>query len=359
MLSRVVFEKLENIEQRYKELENLLTDVRIINKPSELVEISKEKSSIEKIVSEYRIYKEIQSEIENLKSLIQSEKDNELKELAEDELKELLKLKEKKENLLIELLTPKDTSDEKNAIVEIRAGTGGEEASLFAADLFRMYVKYAEKKNWKINVISSNPTGLGGYKEIIFEVRGKGAYGNLKYESGIHRVQRIPVTESGGRIHTSAATVAVLKEAEEIDIKINPQDLRIDTFRASGAGGQYVNKTSSAVRITHIPTGIVVSCQDERSQHQNKEKAMKLLRARLFKIEEEKHLQKITEERRSQIKSGDRSEKIRTYNFPQNRVTDHRIGLTLYRLDEILDGDLDELIEKLAISYEKKEFQII
>lgn len=357
MLSEIALAKLEKIKKRYEELENLLTDIKIINTPSCWIEISREKSSIEKIASEYKNYKTILEEIEKIKSLIHSEKDLELKEIAEEELKELVRLKEEKEELLKELLTPKDTSDEKDAIVEIRAGTGGEEASLFAADLFRMYVKYAEKKNWKVNVISSNSTGLGGYKEIIFEVKGKGAYGKLKYESGIHRVQRIPITESGGRIHTSAATVAVLKEVEEIDIKINPQDLRIETFRASGAGGQYVNKTSSAVRITHLPTGIVVSCQDERSQHQNKERAMKLLRAKLFKMEEEKQMQKISQERRSQIKSGDRSEKIRTYNFPQNRVTDHRIGLTLYRLDEILDGDLDELIEKLAISHENKEFQ--
>ncbi|RME64235.1 MAG: peptide chain release factor 1, partial [Nitrospirae bacterium] len=319
-------------------------------------ELSREQATLEPIVKKYRQYKETLKAIAEAEELLHSE-DTELKSLAEEELKtQKEKLPEIEKQLKI-LLLPKDPLDDKNVIMEIRAGTGGEEAALFAADLFRMYSKYAENRGWKVEIIDVNRTGLGGFKEVIASINGKGAYSRLKYESGVHRVQRVPVTETSGRIHTSAATVAILPEAEDVDVKINENDLKIETYRASGAGGQHVNKVSSAVRITHIPTGIVVQCQDERSQHKNREKAMKVLRAKLYELKRQEQEEKIAKERKSQVGSGDRSERIRTYNFPQNRVTDHRINLTLKKLPEIMEGDLDELIDALITYFQAEELK--
>lgn len=288
--------------------------------------------------------------------MVKEEQDEDLRSLAETELEDIQEKLEKVEFELKALLLPKDPNDEKNIIMEIRAGTGGEEAALFAADLFRMYLGYAQKKGWKVEIVSSNPTGLGGFKEIIFIVEGKGAYSRLKFESGVHRVQRVPITESSGRIHTSTATVAVLPEMEEIEVEIDPKDLRIETFRSGGAGGQHVNKTESGVRITHIPSGIVVQCQDERSQHQNREKAMKVLRARLYEYYQREKENEIASQRRQQVGTGERSEKIRTYNFPQRRVTDHRINYSSFQLEEVLSGELDEFIDRLILA--EKEEQI-
>ncbi|MGB9613608.1 MAG: peptide chain release factor 1 [Candidatus Margulisiibacteriota bacterium] len=337
-------DKLENVEKRFLELERQLSSPEIIAHRELFAQYSKEHRELQELVEKYREYKKILKEIEETRALL-TEKD--MEELAKAELKNLEEAKEKLTKELEILLLPKDPYDEKNIIIEIRAGTGGEEAALFAGDLLRMYLRYAERKGWKTELIDENPTGLGGYKEVIFNIVGKGAYSRLKYEGGTHRVQRVPKTEASGRIHTSAATVAVLPEAEEVDIKIDEKDLRIDVYRASGAGGQNVNKVSTAIRITHLPTGIVVACQDERSQHQNRVKAMKLLRARLLSLAEEEERKKREQARRIMVGTGDRSEKIRTYNFPQGRVTDHRIGFTIYRLNEVLDGDLDEIIEAL------------
>ncbi|HID15293.1 MAG TPA: peptide chain release factor 1, partial [Candidatus Atribacteria bacterium] len=298
----------------------------------------------------YREYKKLNEELKENEDLLKEEKDPEMKELIKEEIKLLQDKIEKIEYKLKVLLIPKDPNDEKGVIIEIRSGTGGEEAALFAGDLFRMYSKYVEKKGWKLDIVEANSTELGGFKEVVFMVEGKGAFSRLKYESGVHRVQRVPETEAGGRIHTSAATVAVLPEAEDVEIEINPEDLRIDVYRSMGHGGQSVNTTDSAVRITHLPTGIVVTCQDEKSQLKNRAKALKVLKARLLDMEREKQERERRDLRRVQIGSGDRSERIRTYNFPQNRVTDHRIGLTLYKLDSILEGDLDELIEPLIAS---------
>lgn len=337
-------DKLENVEKRFLEIEQLLSSPEVIANRELFAKYSKEHREIQELVEKFREYKKIEKEIKEAKELL---KEDEMEELAKAEIK---RLEEEKERLMKELeilLLPKDPYDEKNIIMEIRAGTGGEEAALFAGDLLRMYLRYAERKGWKTELIDENPTGLGGYKEVIFNIIGKGAYSRLKYEGGTHRVQRVPKTEASGRIHTSAATVAVLPEAEEIDIKIEEKDLRIDVYRASGAGGQNVNKVSTAIRITHLPTGIVVACQDERSQYQNRVKAMKLLRARLLSMAEEEEQRKRAQARRIMVGTGDRSEKIRTYNFPQGRVTDHRIGFTIYRLNEVLDGDLDEIIEAL------------
>ncbi len=347
-----MLQKLEEVKKRYLELVDKLSDPSIINNREEFVKISQEKSQLEEIVNLYDRYSETLSKIESAKELLREESDPELKDLAREELESLEEEREKLEREIKLLLLPRDKNDERNVIMEIRSGTGGEEAALFAADLFRMYSRYAERKGWNVEILSSNRTGLGGFKEVIMLISGKGAYSRLKYEGGVHRVQRVPVTESQGRIHTSAVSVAVLPEAEEVDVQINPDDLIIETFRASGHGGQHVNKTESAVRITHKPTGIVVSCQDERSQLQNKIKAMKILRARLMERARLEQEEKIGEERRQQVKSGDRSDKIRTYNFPQNRVTDHRIGLTLYKLDSILDGDLDEIIDALITHFQ-------
>lgn len=336
---------LEKIEKRYLELEKLLSSPEVISDPKQFQTYSKEFAELKEVVNKFREYKQVIKEIKEAEHLSQ---EKEMKEVAEGELKQLEPKREALEKELEILLLPKDPLDEKNIIMEIRAGAGGEEAALFAGNLLRMYLRYAERCGWKTETISSNSTGLGGYKEVIFGISGKGAYSKLKYESGTHRVQRVPATEAGGRIHTSAATVAVLPEAEEVDIKIEDKDLRIDTYRSSGPGGQHMQKTSSAVRITHLPSGIVASCEDERSQHQNKAKAMKLLRTKLFSMAEEKEQKKRAEARRIMVGSGDRSEKIRTYNFPQGRITDHRIGFTIYRLPQVLDGDLDEIIKALS-----------
>ncbi|MDD5383222.1 MAG: peptide chain release factor 1 [Candidatus Margulisbacteria bacterium] len=336
--------KLENIEKRYLELEKLLSSPAIISDREKFQTYSKELAELRALYEKAKEYKTLCREIEEAKAM---SREAGMEELAGEELKKLEEKKPALEKEIEVLLLPKDPLDEKNIIVEIRGGTGGDEAALFAGDLLRMYLRYAERRGWKTELIDSSPTGLGGYKEVIFNIIGKDVYSRLKYEGGTHRVQRVPKTEASGRIHTSAATVAVLPEAEEVDIKIDEKELRIDTYRAGGPGGQNVNKVSSAIRITHLPTGLVVACQDERSQHQNRAKAMKLLRSRLFENAEEEARKRREHSRRIMVGTGDRSEKIRTYNFPQGRITDHRIGFTIYRLDAVLDGDLEEIIEAL------------
>ena len=342
--------KLNEVERSYRDLEERLSDPGVASNPLEVSKLAKRYAELGHVVSKYREYKGVVSKLRQAREILESESDEEMRQLAHEELRALEPQLEELEAQIKLLLLPKDPNDNRNVIVEIRAGAGGEEASLFAAVLFRMYMRYAERKGWTTEMLSSSETGLGGFKEVIFRIEGEGAYSLLKYESGVHRVQRVPVTEASGRIHTSTATVAVLPEAEEVDVHINPDDLRIDTFRASGAGGQYVNMTDSAVRITHLPTGIVVTCQDERSQLKNRVKAMQLLRAKLYEMELKKQEDELAAERKGQIGTAERSERIRTYNYPQNRVTDHRIGLTLYKLDQILDGDLDELIEALVMA---------
>ncbi len=346
MLDRRLIQKLERLIERYRKLEEDLSKPEVIQDLERYRDLSKEHKELSEVYETYLEYKKVQKEIEETKDLLRSP-DKDIRDLAQEEMERLKKRRKDLEGKLKILLIPKDPNDSKNVILEIRAGTGGEEAALFAADLLRMYQKYAEDKGWRFSILNANRTGLGGYKEVIALIEGEGAYSRLKYESGVHRVQRIPVTESGGRIHTSTATVAVLPEAGEEDIEINPQDLRIETFRASGAGGQYVNTTETAVRITHIPTGITVTCQDERSQFQNKQKALKILYAKLKDHYERKRREEIAKERKEQVGTGERSEKIRTYNFPQNRVTDHRINLTLYKLSDVLEGKLDEIIDAL------------
>lgn len=346
-----MFSKLQEIEEKFLSLEAELGDPDVLQDTKHFQEIAKEHADLQPIVTAYREYKKISSQIEDA-SILCNDADPDIKRMAELELQELEQQKKDLEQRIKILLLPKDPRDEKNIILEIRAGTGGDEAALFVADLFRMYSRYAERNRWKMEILSESPTGIGGFKEIIALISGNRVYSRLKYESGTHRVQRVPETEAQGRIHTSAATVAVLPEADEVDIQIDPSDLRIDVFRASGAGGQHVNKTESAVRITHIPTGLVVQCQDERSQHKNRAKAMKVLAARLLDMKTAEQEANITEERRSMVGTGDRSGRIRTYNFPQGRVTDHRIGLTLYRLDSIMDGDIDEIIDALATHYQ-------
>ena len=348
-----MFQKLSQVEERYRELERLLADPKVLGNPREMQKLARERAELSKLVDTYQAYQKVQGEIQESQELLE-ESDEDMRELAKTELQTLKERLANLEEELKILLLPKDPRDGKNIFLEIRAGTGGEEAALFAAALFRMYAKYAEKKRWRVEVMSENPTGLGGFKEIIALVEGKAVYSQLKYESGVHRVQRVPVTEASGRIHTSAVTVAVLPEADEVEVEINPNDLRIDVFRSSGPGGQSVNTTDSAVRVTHLPTGMVVTCQDEKSQHKNKAKALKVLRARLLDKLTEEQRTEISEERKSQVGSGDRSERVRTYNFPQNRVTDHRIGLTLYHLDRVLEGDLDELSNGLS-SYFRAE----
>jgi peptide chain release factor 1 len=345
-----MLDKLRMIEEKYEELNNILVDPKVLATQSDFQKYSREYAELQPIVEKIREYKKVLADIGDTEELLGSG-DAEIKELAKTELEDLKKRKPVLEEELKLMLLPVDPRDAKSVILEIRAGTGGEEAALFGANLLRMYTKYAESKRWKVEIISMNATGIGGIKEVVASIEGKGAYSRLKYESGVHRVQRVPSTEASGRIHTSAATVAVLPEAEEVDIKIDQKDLRIDTFCSSGAGGQSVNTTYSAVRIVHIPTGVVVQCQDERSQTKNKDKAMKVLRARLYEIEIEEKEKERAQARKSQVGSGDRSERIRTYNFPQNRVTDHRTGLTLHKLEQVLEGGLDEMIDNLTTHF--------
>ena len=342
-----MFEKIEIFDKRYSELNSRLYEPSVASDPEEYQKIMKEIKSIEELVKTYREYKAaVESEKESLE-ILEDSSDPELKELAQAELEEAKENIEKLSEELKILLLPKDPNDERNVIIEIRGGAGGEESALFSAVLFRMYSMYAEKRGYKVEVINANETELGGYKEISFMINGEGAYSRFKYESGVHRVQRVPETESQGRVHTSTTTVAVLPEAEDVELEIDPKDLKIDTFRSSGAGGQHINKTSSAIRVTHLPTGTVVECQDERSQYKNKDKALKVLKSRLLKEKQDKQANEIAESRKSQVGTGDRSERIRTYNYPQGRLTDHRIGLTLYKLEDILNGNLDEVIDAL------------
>lgn len=346
-----MIKKLEEIESRFANVEKQISDPNIMKDMKKYKAIAQEHSYLQEIVTEINNYKNIMSEIKDAKILLKNEKDQDMKEMEQEELNSLEEDFVKSENALKSLLIPKDPKDSKNIIMEIRAGTGGDEAALFASDLFRMYSRLAENRGWKIEIMSSNEINLGGFKEIAFSMSGKNVYGDLKYESGVHRVQRVPTTESGGRVHTSAVTVAVLPEAEDTDIEIKQEDLKIDVYRSSGPGGQSVNTTDSAVRITHLPTGVVVTCQDEKSQIKNKAKALRVLRARLFEAEEARLAKERADERKSQVGSGDRSERIRTYNFPQNRLTDHRINLTLYKLDSIIEGSLNEVIEALKLSH--------
>lgn len=341
-----MLETLHGLEKRYEELNQLLAQPDRIP-AGEFSRVAKEHADLGAILSVYRELEHAKEELAGVQELLAEEHDPEMRELALAEQEELERRVEKLEQDLRLLLLPKDPADEKNVIIEIRAGTGGDEAAIFAADLFRMYSRYSESQGWRVELLSANPTELGGFKEVIFMLHGEGAYSKLKYESGVHRVQRVPETEAQGRIHTSTATVAVLPEAEEVEVEIDPNDLRIDVFRSSGPGGQSVNTTDSAVRITHLPTGLVVSCQDEKSQHKNREKALRILRARLLDKARQEQADELAAARRSQVGTGDRSERIRTYNFPQGRCTDHRIGLTLYRLDDIMEGDLQELIDAL------------
>ena len=339
-----MFEKLENVEKRYEELTKLISDPEVISNHEEWQKLMKEHASIEDVVLKFREYKKVKQAMEEAEELLH---DPEMKELAEAEYYDAKEQLPKLEEELKFLLIPKDPDDDKNIICEIRAGAGGEEAALFAGTLFRMYSMYAEKKHWKLEVLNENETGLGGYKEISFMITGKGVYSRLKFESGVHRVQRVPDTESSGRIHTSTATVAVLPVVEDVEIEINPADIKMEVFRSSGAGGQHINKTSSAVRLIHEPTGIVVECQTERSQFQNRDNAMRMLRTKLYEIEKQKQDSEISNARKSQVGSGDRSEKIRTYNYPQGRITDHRIGMSIYQMENFLNGDLDEMIDNL------------
>ena len=346
-----MFEKINEIEDRYSQLESELSRPDIFKDQRTYQKYTKEHSQLAPIINTYREYKTVCKEMESNRSLL-NDSDPEMRKLAKEEMASLDSQKEELENELKILLLPKDPNDDKNIILEIRAGTGGDEAGLFAADLLRSYLKYAELNKWKTEVLSQSMTGIGGYKEVIVLIEGNDVYSRLKFESGVHRVQRVPETETQGRIHTSAITVAVLPEAEDVDVEINPDDLRIDTYRSSGRGGQHVNVTDSAVRITHLPTGIVVACQDERSQHKNKAKAMKVLRSKLLDAQESEQHSKISEERKNMVGSGDRSERIRTYNFPQGRVTDHRIGLTLYKLEYVMQGELDLVIDPLNTHFQ-------
>jgi len=353
-----MLDKLKTVEERYEELTALLASPDVLGNRLLYQKRSKEQAEIAGLVEKISGYRRVLSEIEGAEEILRGG-DGDLKELAQAELDSLKEQKQRLEEELKVMLLPKDPRDEKSVILEIRAGTGGEEAALFAGSLFRMYSKYAEQRGWKVDVISTSPTGLGGLKEVIASIEGKGAYSRLRYESGVHRVQRVPMTEASGRIHTSASTVAVLPEAEEFDVKIEEKDLRVDTFCASGPGGQGVNTTYSAVRIVHVPTGIVVSCQDERSQIKNKEKAMKVLRSRIYELEIETREKERALERKTQVGTGDRSEKIRTYNYPQNRVTDHRIGLTLHKLEQVIEGDLEDIISALILHWQSERLKAL
>ena len=344
-----MFEKLKFTEQHYEEINEKLSDANVVNDNKLYTQLMREHKTLTPIVDKYREYLSTEKDFNEAKELLDSGNlDKDFKEMLQMEYEESKEKMEKITEELKVLLLPKDPNDDKNVIIEIRGGAGGEEASLFANSLYRMYTMYAESKHWKTEILNANPTELGGFKEVSFSVEGEGAYSRFKYESGVHRVQRVPETESQGRVHTSTVTVAVLVEADEVELDINPTDLKIDVFRASGAGGQHINKTESAVRITHLPTGTVVECQDERSQHKNKEKAMKILRSRLYEALQQEQNDKIASERRMQVGTGDRSERIRTYNYPQGRLTDHRIGLTIYRLEDMLNGNLDEVFDALA-----------
>ncbi len=354
-----LLDKLKTYDDNYKKFADKLSSPEVSSNPDKIKEYGKKMAEIEEIVNTGIKYRKVISSIKDAEEMLKMEKEEEMRNFLKDELKENNNKKQKLEKKIKLLLTPRDPDDKKDVIVEIRAGAGGDEAALFAEVLYKLYIKYAESRKWKCSILSLNKLGIGGFKEVIFEIEGNEVYRTMKYESGVHRVQRVPTTESQGRIHTSTATVAVLPSAEEVDIKIDTSDLRIDVFRSSGPGGQSVNTTDSAVRITHVPTGMVVTCQDEKSQLQNKEKALKILRARLKEVEEQKQINEQVEKRRMQIGTGDRSERIRTYNYPQGRVTDHRINLTLYKLDDILEGSLDMLIEPLKIADDKKKIEKI
>jgi peptide chain release factor 1 len=351
-----MFDRLAEVERRYHELERLVSDPAVIANRREYAKLARERAQLEDTVVCYRARQRVAAEVEEHRELAR-EGDEELRELARSELPTLEERLAELDATLKRLLVPKDPNDERNTVLEIRAGTGGDEASLFAAELFRMYTRFAERQGWRIEVLSSSPTGLGGFKEVIALVQGKGAFSRLKYEGGVHRVQRVPVTETQGRIHTSAVTVAVLPEAEDVEVDLDDKDLRIDVYRSSGPGGQSVNTTDSAVRVTHLPTGLVVTCQDEKSQHKNKAKALKILRARLLDRARQEQQSAIAANRRAMVGSGDRSEKIRTYNFPQSRVTDHRVGLTLHTLDRVLDGDLDTIVDALVTRHQAEALQ--
>ncbi|QKY70489.1 peptide chain release factor 1 [Lentibacillus sp. CBA3610] len=354
-----MLDRLQSLEERYDKLNELLSDPDVISDTKKLREYSKEQSDLEEVVQTYRTYKDVEKQLKDAKEMLEDESDDDMQEMAKAEIEDLSeKEQELEENLRI-LLLPKDPNDDKNVFMEIRGAAGGDEAALFAGDLYRMYSKYAETHGWKIDVVEATSTGVGGYKEIIFMVKGTGAYSKLKYENGAHRVQRVPETESGGRIHTSTATVAVLPEAEDVEVDINEKDIRMDTFASSGPGGQSVNTTMSAVRLTHDPTGIVVSCQDEKSQIKNREKAMKVLRARIYDKFQQEAQAEIDENRKSAVGTGDRSERIRTYNFPQTRVTDHRIGLTIQKLDQVMEGKLDEFIDALLLEEQTQKLEEI
>jgi peptide chain release factor 1 len=354
-----MLDRLNFIENKYEELSIKISDPSVMADQKEWQRLCKEHSDLEVIVLKYREYKKAEEDINAAREMLNEEDDKELKEMAQEEIKELSAQIEAVQEELKILLLPKDPNDDKNVFVEIRGGTGGEEAALFAANLFRMYTRYAEVRRWKIEMMSTNETDIGGLKEVVFMIKGQGAYSRLKYESGVHRVQRVPDTEASGRIHTSAATVAVLPEVDDVDVEINANDIRIDVFRASGHGGQSVNTTDSAVRITHLPTGLVVSCQDEKSQLKNKDKAMRVLKARLYEKAEAERAASIAQDRKSQVGSGDRSERIRTYNFPQGRVTDHRIGLTLYKLEAFMNGDIDEVIDALITADQAEKMKTL
>lgn len=352
-----MLEKLAFIEKKYDELNQRIMDPNLVNDLDEYQSVMKEHSDIEPIVFKYKEYTNVLEELEGAKELLHEKLEDEMKEMAKEEVKELEEAKEALEEEIKFLLIPKDPNDHKNVIVEIRAGAGGDEAALFAGVLFRMYSRYAERNNWKVELMNSSEIGIGGFKEIVFMIKGKGAFSRLKYESGVHRVQRVPETESSGRIHTSTATVAVLPEAEDVDVDIKSNDLKIDTYRASGAGGQHVNTTDSAIRITHIPTGIVVSCQDEKSQTKNKAQAMKIIKTRVYDKFLSDQQSEIAQERKGQIGTGDRSERIRTYNYPQGRITDHRINLTVHKFSDVLDGELDEIIDPLVTTDQAEKLQ--